>query len=77
MVMELLELTFWEIGSNAHLKFDHCCDEADYLETVYKEDGVVELIESKFGSIDLFMLYCSCFKSINFLVIQIFIQSSG
>ena len=50
MVMELLELTFWEIGSNAHLKFDHCCDEADYLETVYKEDGVVELIESKFGN---------------------------
>ena len=50
MVMELLELTFWEIGSNAHLKFDHCCDEADYLETVYKEDGVAELIESKFGS---------------------------
>ena len=26
------------------------CDKADYLETVYKEDGVVELIESKFGN---------------------------
>ena len=74
--MELLELAFWEIGSNAPSKWGHS-DEADYLETVYKEDGVVELIESKFGSIDLFMLYCSCFKSINSLEIQIFIQSSG
>ena len=49
IVMELLELAFWEIGSNAPSKWGYC-DEADYLETVYKEAGVVELIESEFGS---------------------------
>ena len=49
IVMELLELAFWEIGSNAPSKWGHS-DEADYLEAVYKEDGVAELIESKFGS---------------------------
>ena len=47
--MELLELAFWEIGSKAPSQWGYC-DEADYLETVYKEAGVVELIESRFGS---------------------------
>ena len=49
IVMELLEVAFWENGSNAPSKWGYC-DEADCLETVYKEDGVVEFLESEFGS---------------------------